>query len=122
MTLDPRIAWATEELQRRSGHPVSLDDIARAVNLSRSRFAHLFRQQTGLSPGRYLRMIRLERARGLRETTFLSIKEVMAAVGLNDPSHFSRDFHRAFGVSPREWRKRIARPPPPRVEVAALAK
>jgi AraC family transcriptional regulator of arabinose operon len=121
MHVDPRIAWATSEIQRRLRDPIRLDDLAQALNLSRSRFAHLFRQHTGSSPARYVRDRRLERAAMLLETTFLSVKEVMAAVGLNDPSHFSRDFHKAFGASPREWRKRVARPPPP-LELAGLAK
>jgi AraC family transcriptional regulator of arabinose operon len=120
MTMDPRIAWAIEHLQQRSGDDVRVDELAHAVNLSRSRFAHLFRQQTGSSPGRYLRTLRLERARALLETTFLSVKEVMVTVGFNDPSHFSRDFHRAFGASPRAWRKRVAEAPP-RAELALIA-
>ena len=111
MDLDPRIKWAIEEMQRRLGDEITLDGLAASVNLSRSRFAHLFREQTGASPGRYLRDFRLDRARLLLETTFLSVKEVMAAVGVNDPSHFSRDFHATFGTSPREFRKRVARPP-----------
>jgi transcriptional regulator GlxA family with amidase domain len=112
MTLDPRIAWAIAEMQRRMGECINVGDLARHVNLSRSRFSHLFREHTGVSPGRYLRDFRLDRARLLLETTFLSIKEVMAAVGFNDPSHFSRDFQQAFGTSPREWRKRVGRPAP----------
>jgi AraC-like DNA-binding protein len=110
MNFDPRIGWAIEEMQRRLGEDVTLDDLARRVNLSRSRFAHLFREQTGVSPGRYLRDFRLDRARLLLETTFLSVKEVMAAVGINDPSHFSRDFTATFGTSPREWRKHVRAP------------
>ena len=120
MNLDPRIGWAIGEMQRRLGEPITLDDLARKVNLSRSRFAHLFREQTGFSPGRYLRDFRLDRARHLLETTFLSVKEVMAAVGINDPSHFSRDFHAAFGASPREWRKHVGGPRP-RLELARSA-
>ena len=119
MNVDRRIAWAIEQMQRRMGESLSVTDLARGVNLSRSRFAHLFRQQTGQSPARYLRDFRLDRARLLLETTFLSVKEVMAAVGFNDPSHFSRDFHDAFGASPREWRRRVQRPPP-ELELAPL--
>jgi AraC family transcriptional regulator of arabinose operon len=120
MNADPRIAWAVTEMERRMAEEVSLDELARTVNLSRSRFAHLFRQQTGRAPGKHLRQLRLERARMLLETTFLSVKEVMAAVGLNDPSHFSRDFQAAYGASPREWRKRVARSPG--LELATTAK
>jgi transcriptional regulator GlxA family with amidase domain len=123
MQLDPRVAWAIEEMQRRMHEALAVPDLARAVNLSRSRFAHLFREQTGVAPGRYLREFRLDRARLLLETTTLSVKEVMAAVGINDPSHFSRDFQRVYGASPREWRRQRqagARPPPGR-DIAADA-
>jgi transcriptional regulator GlxA family with amidase domain len=101
-----------EEMQQRFGQVIVLDDLAAAVRLSRSRFSHLFREQTGVAPWRYLRDLRLQRARVLLETTPLSVKEVMALVGVNDPSHFSRDFCAAFGASPRAWRKRSERPMP----------
>lgn len=106
---DPRITWAMAEMGRRMADGITVADLARAVNLSQSRFAHLFHQQIGAAPGRYLRQRRLERARLLLESTFLSVKEVMAAVGFNDPSHFSRDFKSAFGASPRAWREPLAR-------------
>jgi AraC family transcriptional regulator, arabinose operon regulatory protein len=105
MNEDSRIAWAIAEMERRP--EMTLDGLVRATNLSRSRFAHLFRLHTGVPPGKYLRDVRFARARTLLETTFLSIKEVMAEVGFHDPSHFSRDFQAAFGVSPSQWRKRV---------------
>ena len=107
---DPRIALTLSEMERRLGDDLRLDDLARTVNLSRSRFAHLFRQQTGVSPGRYLRDQRLQHARHLLETTPLTVGEVMSAAGFRDPSHFSRDFTTRFGVSPRVWRKRLVSP------------
>lgn len=109
MNHDPRVAFVIDSMQRRMRERVNIRDFARSVNLSPSRFAHLFRQQTGSSPGQYLRDFRLDRARMLLETTDLSIKEVMAAVGFHDPSHFSRDFHEAHGACPRDWRKRFTR-------------
>jgi transcriptional regulator GlxA family with amidase domain len=121
MNADPRITWAVNEIHQRLADAITVDGLARSVNLSRSRFAHLFRAHTGVSPGRYLRDARLQRARRLLETTFLSVKEVMAAVGFNDPSHFSRDFQAVFGASPREWRRRHERPPPG-LELASAAK
>ena len=48
----------------------------------------------------------MERARLLLERTFLSVKEVMTFVGVNDPSHFSRDFRRRHGVAPTSFRQR----------------
>jgi|SRR5689334_14542802 AraC family transcriptional regulator of arabinose operon len=79
-------------------------DLARAVNLSPSRFTQLFRAETGDSPARYLQARRLEEARALIESSFLSVKEVMARVGFNDPSHFTRSFVRHHGVAPSRLR------------------
>jgi AraC family transcriptional regulator len=64
--------------------------LARAVNLTSFHFCHLFKAETGNSPARYLKALRLERARELLETTFLSTKEIRSLVGLNDESHFAR--------------------------------
>lgn len=79
--------------------------LAAAVNLSPSRFTHLFSSEVGLSPARYLHALRMERARLLLERTFLSVKEVMTQVGIADASHFSRDFKRYHGMPPREVRR-----------------
>lgn len=53
---------------------------------------------------RHLQAMRLGRARLLLERTFLSVKEVRVLVGIDDPSHFARDFQRAFGMSPTDAR------------------
>jgi len=94
------------------GEPLRVVDLAVGVNLSVSRFTLIFHATMGRSPAQHLRHLRLERARVLLETTFLSIKEVRASVGINDPSHFTRDFAEAYGASPRMWRQRVPRPPP----------
>jgi len=101
---DPRITWIVDYLQRHLGEPVSMPDLAAQVNLSQSRLRALFLRQTGMSPGRYLQAIRLRRAHLLLERTFLSVKEVMALVGYNDPSHFARDFRRHYGAAPSDVR------------------
>jgi AraC-like DNA-binding protein len=102
--MDHRIARALAEIHARLAAPVSIDSLARSANLSTSRFAHLFRQEVGTSPSRYIHALRMMRAQLLLERTSLSIKEVMAHVGCNDPSHFARDFRAFHGVAPREWR------------------
>jgi transcriptional regulator GlxA family with amidase domain len=103
--LDKRIRWAVDHLERNLGAPVSVAELAAAVNLSPSRFWHLFRDETGTSPLRYLHALRMQRAHALIERSFLSIKQVMAHVGISDPSHFARDFKRFYGVAPTELRR-----------------
>jgi len=58
----------------------------------------------------FIREQRLIRARQLlQQDVTLSVKEVMVAVGLNDPSHFSHAYQRKFGVSPTADRESKAR-------------
>ena len=104
--MDPRVAHAIARMEAAIDRDVPVAELAAAVNLSPSRFAYLFRRDTGVPPGRYLHTLRMERARLLLERTFLSVKEVMAYVGVNDPSHFSRDFRRYHGVPPTGVRDR----------------
>jgi len=92
-------------MHREMAQPLSVKALCALVNLSCSRFRALFAAQTGLSPLRYLQRVRLRRARLLVERTFLSVKEVMALVGYNDPSHFARDFRRAHGAAPSTFRR-----------------
>lgn len=104
--MDQRVAHAIRRMEESIDRDVPVPELAAAVNLSTSRFAYLFRRETGVPPARYLRDLRMERARQLLERTFLSVKEVMAFVGINDPSHFSRDFRRRHGVAPTRLRAR----------------
>ncbi len=48
----------------------------------------------------------MRRAKQFLETTFLSVKEIMTVVGLQDESHFVRDFKTVYGIPPGAYRKR----------------
>ena len=102
--VDPRIERVISDIHARVGAPLSIAALASTASLSASRFAHLFQREVGTSPARYVHALRMIRARILIERTSLSVKDVMAQVGCNDPSHFTRDFRRFHGRSPRDWR------------------
>jgi len=108
--MDWRVSAAIDIMRQELASPLTVGDIAGRVNLSASRFTHLFRHEMGCAPVRYLRQLRLDRARELVETSNLSIKEIMAAVGVNDPSHFTRDFVARHGAPPRRVRARARSP------------
>jgi hypothetical protein len=57
-----------------------------------------------MPPMRYLRVLRMERAKDLLESSFLSVKEIGFRVGLTDESHFVRDFKATYGLSPACYR------------------
>ena len=104
---DIRISYVIARIEAHLAEPCRVDQLAQAVNMSPSYLTRLFRDQTGCSPASYVRELRLRRAYELVQTTFLSIKEVMAAVGWNDPSHFCRAFKARFGVSPKGLRNAL---------------
>jgi AraC-like DNA-binding protein len=85
----------------------TVDELAGIVNLSKSRFKKLFKQETQLSPTQFVRHLRFEKAKELLETTHLTIKEIGFAVGINDQSHFVRDFKKKYGISPTEYRNKF---------------
>lgn len=80
--------------------------MAASVNLSYSRLEHLFKAETGITPVSYLKKLRIEKARELLETTFLTNQQIIVKVGICDESHFIRDFKKAYGLQPSQYRKR----------------
>ena len=86
---------------------LSLGEFAHSVNLSVWRLCHIFKSDVGMPPIRYLRLLRMERAKDLLESSFLSVKEIAYQVGLNDESHFVRDFKSTYGFSPALYRTRF---------------
>ena len=102
---DARIVRARDVLQQQLASPWRVARLAALVDLSPSRFAHLFQAHVGMPPLRYLQQLRLERARVLLESTSTSVAAVMRSVGYADASHFSKDFRRRFGAGPREYRR-----------------
>ena len=96
------IALIEQDLHRE----FSVKQMAHFVNLSSSRLRHLFKTETGLSFVQYLKARRLQKAKELVETTFLSMKQIMNMVGLHDKGHFAKDFKKVYGVAPAQHRTR----------------
>jgi AraC-like DNA-binding protein len=83
---------------------LALTDMARVVNLSPWRLGHLFKDKVGISPQRYLNLVRLQKARNYLETGFLTVREIATRVGMPSAGHFTRSFKAAYGSSPLEHR------------------
>jgi len=109
VTNDQRIRSAMNRLRENIAEPFRLEDEAAQAGLSVSRFAHLFRNETGVSPGRFAEESKLFHAGLLLETTSLSVSEVAEACGYQDPFYFSNRFRGHYGASPRTYRERRAR-------------
>ena len=84
--------------------PVSVAALARQMNLDRSYFSSLFRQQTGLSPQQYPLRLRMSRGAELLADG-LSPAEAARSVGYPDAAAFARMFRRSYGLSPAAYQK-----------------
>ena len=104
--LDTRIRHSLDFICEHFAEPINVPRIAAACSLSPSRFAHLFRRQTGETPQRYLELQRLNRARQLLEFTQEPVAVVARSVGFDNPFYFTLRFKRHSGDSPRAWRQR----------------
>lgn len=85
----------------------SLDvgDCARMVNLSYSYYAKMFRTVTGKSFTAYLIDLRLAKAHSILLATDLPVTDVALSCGYKNPAHFTAEYKRHFGVTPRQTRK-----------------
>jgi len=95
------IIYMTEHI----GDNVRIPALARIAALSPPYFSALFKSQAGCSPRDYLHLLRIHRACQLLRHSALSIKEIAAQLGYQDPFHFSRQFRAFQGLSPTEYRQ-----------------
>jgi AraC family transcriptional regulator of arabinose operon len=104
--MDARIQTAIQLMQGNKHRNLPIRDLATLVNLSPSRFMHLFKAETSLTPKRYFRNLKMKEAETLLQNSFLSVKQITSLAGFNDRSHFSRDFKNVFGRNPSDFRAR----------------
>ncbi|MFD3477318.1 GlxA family transcriptional regulator [Streptomyces sp. NPDC058695] len=98
--------WITE-------HPdddLSVESLASRARLSPRHFARAFQAETGMTPGRYVDLVRLEQARRLLEDSSDGVEEISRTCGYGTPEAMRRAFTRALGASPAEYRRRFCAP------------
>lgn len=100
--IDPAIAWAAGRIEL-SGGAVSIADLRRQTGLSKTRLAEAFRDQIGLAPKLYARVVRFRRAAALLQKGAEPLVEVALAAGYYDQPHMNAEFRELSGLSPREF-------------------
>ncbi len=84
---------------------VTLDELADVAGLSKYHFLRQFSQVVGMTPGAYLRTLRLCHAARKLRTTNLPILDIALSVGFADHPSFSRAFARHMGMTPSDYQK-----------------
>nr|WP_197686935.1 GlxA family transcriptional regulator [Chromobacterium sp. ASV5] len=100
----PKLTEAVSLMEANIEEPLSTDDIAYYVGVSRRQLERLFKQYLGTVPSKYYLELRLRRARQLLQQTSKSIVQIGLACGFSSGPHFSSTYRNHFGITPREER------------------
>ncbi len=85
--------------------PLEIREVSRRLGISVSHLRARFRASCGVSLGRHLRHLRLERACGLLRLSTHRVTEISELCGFSSIYHFSRAFRTAYGISPLDYRR-----------------
>lgn len=102
---DPYVSRTLALFHRDMTRAWTMDELGRAVGLSRSALAERFTRLIGTAPMHYLANWRMQVARHQLRSTSASLAQVAEAVGYESEAAFSRAFKKTFGVAPATWRR-----------------
>jgi len=83
----------------------TVEQLCKAVFMSHSKLQRKLNALTGCSPNKFIRLMRLNKAKALLEEGKTSIATIALECGYVDPGYFSRVFKQEFGVTPNEWKE-----------------
>lgn len=82
---------------------IEVRELAKMAYMSDGGFRKSFEKQYKVSPGKYIKLLRLESARALLESGLYTVSETAILSGFSDPKYFSREFSKHYGKSPRRF-------------------
>ncbi len=102
---DPLAERIRRELWELAGHGAPLAELAARLHYSTDYIIRVFRRRYGMTPGKYLRQCRVERAAQQLLSTGRSLEKIAQDCGFGDASGFYRAFVAVYGQSPGVWRR-----------------
>lgn len=84
-----------------------VETVAREIGVSASHLTALFHRQMNISPGEYIRRVKLEESKCLIREGKMNFSQIAAALHYSTIHHFSRQFKDKFGISPSEYAKSL---------------
>lgn len=94
-----------EYIEQHLGAKLTAADLAATIGLSKSHFSRAFKKTLSASPMAYVAARRIERAKHMMLDSGESLANLALECGFADQSHLNRQFRRAMGVSPGQWRR-----------------
>jgi AraC-like DNA-binding protein len=82
----------------------TVEHLCKLVFISHSQLHRKLEAITSLSPNKFIRTIRMQKAEELLKHPTNSIASVASDCGYNDPGYFARVFKQEYGITPQEWR------------------
>lgn len=98
----PAVAWCVARIEE-SGGRIAIADLRDRTGLTKTRLGALFREQLGVLPKAYARIVRFRRALALLDAGPASLAEAALDAGYYDQSHMTTEFREMGGVTPREF-------------------
>ncbi|MER8460128.1 GlxA family transcriptional regulator [Mesorhizobium sp. M1300] len=99
-----KLVAAMQVMEENVEVPLTMDEVAKVVGISRRQLERLFATHIGITPVRHYLKIRVDRARRLVEGTRMPLIEVAIACGFVSASHFSKCFRVIHGITPQQCR------------------
>ncbi len=106
-TSQPKLTEVATLMAANLEEPLSIDELADYVDISRRQLERLFRSHLNHTPTRYYVGLRLKAARRLLLQTEKSITEISIFCGFSSVGHFSKSYRDEFGLAPSSDRKRL---------------
>ncbi len=106
---DPKISRALCAIHNHPARRWTLESLAGEAVMGRSSFARQFNELTGVPPMQYLTAWRMQEAKGLLETSALSLGQIAEQCGYESETAFRKAFKKVVGVPPGEVRRAAAR-------------
>ncbi len=104
-----RMTKIVEYIEQHYTEPITNQELADLLFLSKGRFEHLFRENMGVPPLQYINELRVKKAMNLIKGSDSSLSEIAAAVGFGDYNYFGRLFRRYYGRTPKEAQQQLKR-------------
>ncbi|MBR5586404.1 MAG: helix-turn-helix transcriptional regulator [Clostridia bacterium] len=101
---DSRIDEILRYINNNLDKPLSVPELSAQFHLHPNHFIRFFKEKTGETPAKYIKVRKLETAKRLIESTDLYITEIMEKIGMSDPCQFSKQFKAFYSYSPRQYR------------------